>query len=100
MLAELGEHIDSHENPADTRHDQMTLNYLQSLNYLFERGFLSHDKITSTDSHVLDGMEYGYEFFSEWLLDEGKYGKESVAQLNIITSYQVCFQLIPIRSHS
>ena len=72
VLAELGEHIDSHTNLAD---DQMTLNYLQSLNYLFERGFLSHDRITSIDSHVLAGMEYGYQFFSEWLdelLDEGK----------------------------
>ena len=72
VLAELGEHIDSHANLAD---DQMTLNYQQSLNYLFECGFLSHDRITSIDSHVLVGMEYGYQFFSEWLdelLDEGK----------------------------
>lgn len=75
MLAELGEHIDSQANTLSTSSDQMTLNYLQALNYLFERGFLSHDKITFMDSHVLSGMEYGYQFFSDWLdelLGQGK----------------------------
>ena len=75
MLSELGEHIDSQANALGTSGDQMTLNYLQALNYLFERGFLSHDKITSMDSHVLSGMEYGYQFFSDWLdelLGQGK----------------------------
>ena len=75
VLAELGEHIDSRAGGSG---DRMTLNYLQALNYLFERAFLSHDKITFVDSHVLSGMEYGYQFFSDWLdelLDQGKYYK-------------------------
>ena len=75
MLAELGEHIDSQANTSGGSCDQMTLNYLQALNYLFECGFLSHDKITFVDYHVLSGMEYGYQFFSDWLdelLDQGK----------------------------
>jgi hypothetical protein len=66
---------ESQENTPGSKGDQMTLNYLQALNYLFERGFLSHDKITSLDSHVLSGMEYGYEFLSDWLdelLGQGK----------------------------
>ena len=69
MLAELGEYIDSQPNtPVHViSGDQMTLNYLQALNYFFERGFLSHDNITSMDSHVLSGMEYGYQFFTDWL---------------------------------
>ena len=76
MLAELGEHIlESQANTPGTNGDQMTLNYLQALNYLFERGFLSHGKITFMDSHILCGMEYGYEFLNDWLdelLGQGK----------------------------
>ena len=73
VLAELGEHIDSRAGGSG---DRMTLNYLQALNYLFEHGFLSHDKITFVDSHVLSSMEYGCQFFSDWLdelFDQGKY---------------------------
>ena len=51
----------------------MTVNYLQALNYLFERGFLSHDKITSMDSHVLCGMEHGCSDWLDELLGQGKY---------------------------
>ena len=50
------------------------LQYLQACHNLFERGFLSHEKITSMESAVLKNIDTGYKYFSAWittLLTEG-----------------------------
>lgn len=44
-----------------------TLNYLEACNSMFEKGFLSHEKITSMDSDTLKSIEKGYQFFTDWL---------------------------------
>ncbi len=53
-----GLHIDTYNN---------TLRYLEACNKLFERGFLSHDRVTSEHSQVLKNIDIGMSFFKEWL---------------------------------
>ena len=72
MLAELNEYIDS--NPVDAPSVRLAVQFLQSLNMLFEEGFLTHEKIHGINSSVLARMQQGYSFFVKWLdplIDEG-----------------------------
>ena len=47
--------------------------YLMACNKIFERGLLSHDKITTEDLHVIENIEEGYRYFEKWWesLDQG-----------------------------
>ena len=74
VLAELKEYVDS--KPTDAASVEKTIQFIQSLNYLFEKGFLTHEKITSADCPILLNMQSGYRFFSTWLeqlLEQGMY---------------------------
>ena len=54
---------------------EKTLQFLQAVASLFEQGFLTHERITSTNSPILYGMQFGYSYFSTWLehlLEQGK----------------------------
>ena len=42
------------------------LKYLEACNKLFERGFLSHDRITDMKSDVLKSIDEGFQFFVNW----------------------------------
>ena len=56
-----------------------TLAYLEACNLLFEQGFLSHDRIRSTDSEVIKNINKGFEYFSKWLdsiLDKRMYNSK------------------------
>ena len=44
-----------------------TLAYLEACHLLFERDFLSHDRIHSLDSEILKNINTGYKYFSDWL---------------------------------
>ena len=60
--------------PVDAPLVKCTLKYLSACNLLFERGILSHGKVTIKDKTILENMSTGYAFFSDWLkslLDEG-----------------------------
>jgi len=64
-----------HQDPADADVTEETWQYLQAYHKLFEIGFLSHDKVTSIDSPILQSIEDGYKYFTSWLstlLEEGK----------------------------
>lgn len=44
-----------------------TLKYLTACNMMFERGLLSHERVSSHDTKVIDNISSGYSFFSDWL---------------------------------
>ena len=60
--------------PPDIESTSCTLQYLESCNLIFERGFLSHERIRKNDTKVLDNIQQGYAFYCDWLddiLDKG-----------------------------
>jgi hypothetical protein len=44
-----------------------TLSYLEACNKIFERGLLSHEKVTSPGHQVILNIQEGYKFFKKWL---------------------------------
>ena len=65
VLAELREYLDS--KPVDSASVEKSIQFLQSLACLFEQGFLTRERITSTNSPILHNMQFGYNFFTTWL---------------------------------
>lgn len=54
-------------NPPDASNVGKTVEYLDACRNLFEKGILSHNKISSVeDSEVLNSMKDGYDFFVGW----------------------------------
>lgn len=41
--------------------------YLEACSKLFEKGFLSHDRVMNMDSEVLKSISEGYNFFTTWM---------------------------------
>ena len=67
VLTELHTYISSDPKPADVKETECTLRYLEACNLLFEKGLLSHDKVSSRERQVLRNIKAGYDFFSTWL---------------------------------
>ena len=61
VIAELSEY--THNNPADAENVKKAIEYLEACRQLFERGILSHEKVTTDQSIVLQNMSDGYAFF-------------------------------------
>ena len=64
VLSELYHHIPP---PSDKQHVQATLDYLEASSLVFEKGFLSHDRVMSLESEVFKNISLGFKFFSGWL---------------------------------
>lgn len=65
---ELFHHILSQTpTPMDAQSVQSTRKYLEGCNRLFERGLLCHTKIRDENSEVLESIDEGYSFFSNWI---------------------------------
>ena len=47
VLTELYTYISSDPKPADVKETECTLRYLEACNLLFEKGLLSHNKVSS-----------------------------------------------------
>ena len=75
ILGELYWYTHQDSPPADVSSVSETLKYLESCSQLFEKGFLSHNKITV--SEVLENIDKGYSYFSEWLSSILKKGLHS-----------------------
>ena len=63
------------------------LKYLKALNSILENGFLSHEKIESAGSLLLQRIKVGYNFFVQWLdsvLEKGLYFAVVVSTLLVI----------------
>ena len=82
VLSELHAHIHQDPPPSDKVHVEATLNYLEACNRMFERGFLSHDRIMSMDSEIIQNITQGFTFFSVWIDGIIKKGKESISCTN------------------
>ena len=67
MLSELYWYIHQELSPPDASSTSETLECLQACHQLFEAGFLSHERIMSLNSPVLQRIEKGYEYFTSWL---------------------------------
>ena len=64
VIAELSEY--THNNPADAENVNKAIEYLDACRQLFERGILSHEKVTTDQTIVLENMSEGYAFFVGW----------------------------------
>jgi len=74
VLTELYSYIHQDPPPADVDTAVETHKFLEACNLIFEKGFLSHEKVTSMDSNVLQNISNGYQYFTSWLstlLSEG-----------------------------
>ena len=74
VLTELYSHIHQDSPPADADTTAETHKFLEACNLLFEKGFLSHEKVSSMDSIVVQNISSGYQYFTSWLsalLSEG-----------------------------
>lgn len=68
-MSECPEHKDSIPT-------QKTLAYLEACSCIFENGFLSKAKIVDLNSEVLQSIDKGYKFFTNWMsqiCDKGTY---------------------------
>lgn len=67
VLTELYSHIHQDPPPADVDATVETHKFLEACSLLFEKGFLSHEKVSSMDSTVLQSISSGYQYFTSWL---------------------------------
>ena len=49
MLSELYNHVNQQPQPSDKTQVQAMLSYLEACSQLFEKGFLSHDRVMSLE---------------------------------------------------
>ena len=78
--------------PADSASAKLTLKFLEACNKIFERGLLSHDKVTSPDSRVVTNITEGFKFFSTWL--DGIYAEGLMLNNCNATMVIVCTQIL------
>ena len=78
VLGELFDYIS--QNPLDAAETRATLQYLESCHKLFEKGFLSHNRILDTNSPILKSINEGYFFFTKWHKSLIKPGKRNHMQ--------------------
>lgn len=43
------------------------MKYLEACSQLFEKGFLSHNKVLDMNSSVLKSIDDGFTFFTNWM---------------------------------
>ena len=89
--------------PHDAFSVASTRKYLEACNKVFENGFLSHKKIYSSDSEVLFNIQSGFKFFSNSLLEEGRYDTiiiymYTVGQEPVLMSSTKCIQVYYVDS--
>ena len=68
VLRELFNYLNPQHGPPPHNFEsvEQTLKYLQACHNLFEKGFLSHNKIWGPESEVLANITSGYVFFVAW----------------------------------
>ncbi|XP_014679847.1 PREDICTED: uncharacterized protein LOC106819773 [Priapulus caudatus] len=69
VLAELATYAQPEYStcpPWDSGHVMAAHTYLSACNMIFERGLLSHSKVTSNSPEALDNIMSGWSYFSRW----------------------------------
>ena len=70
MLDELHWYVHQDKTtPEVAARSSETLEYLQACHYVFECGFLSHERVQSLSSDIIKSINKGYHYFSGWLTD-------------------------------
>lgn len=68
VLSELQEYASEDPRPSDSNSVLEVVAYLTACNQLFERGILGKRVfIRSADCPILDNMDKGFKYFSDWL---------------------------------
>ena len=67
VLMELFHYVNQSPAPYDCFSAKMTLKYLESCSNIFEKGLLSHHKISLSNQDVLVNIQNGYDFFVQWI---------------------------------
>ena len=75
VLSELYDYTVQNPQPADVESVRATLKYLEACNKMFEKGLLSHEKVCTIDSKVMQSIQEGYSFFVNWHESLSKHGK-------------------------
>lgn len=70
MPSELYKYIEEHPNAVDVVSTKKTL---KSCSKMFERGFLSHARVTDVNSLGLKNIEEGYTDWFDQILKKGMY---------------------------
>ena len=52
-------------------YDELTVQYLEALNKIFENGLLSKKRVFSGDADPLTNMQTGLSFFVSWCIEQG-----------------------------
>lgn len=73
VLTELYKYVSSDPIPSDAENVRCTLEYLEACNQLFEKGFLSHNKVCDVQCDVMKSIQKGYSYFEKWR--NGLYGE-------------------------
>ena len=63
MIAAIHEMVDKN---AYAKNNMITAEFLQACNFIFERGILSHEMITSSTSPCLVNISEGMKWFFMW----------------------------------
>ena len=97
MLAELREYASQTPAPTDAESVMQVVAYLTACNQLFERGILGKRVfIRSThDCPILESMDKGFKFFSDWLDVELSKGKDCMYFMHVyvcmyVLAYSLC----------
>jgi hypothetical protein len=69
FLAELSEYVASVPPPEDGQSTQHVIDYLRALSLIFEFGMLSHSRVDSMDSIVIQNIREGFRHFTDWIDD-------------------------------
>ena len=81
-------------------YDHATLSYLEAVNKIFEKGLLSHDKVTDGDDEIFASISEGLEYFIEWCDKAIENGNNHVTTDTISThSIHLVMQIILINAH-
>ena len=63
MLTELYDYVNQSPPPLDVPIVKCVHKYLTAYNLIFERGFLSHDRVSLKDDHVIKNISKWFLFF-------------------------------------
>ena len=67
MIAAIHEMVDKKDElTAGGKSDLMTVEFLQACHFIFERGILSHEIISSSSSPCLANISEGMKWFFKW----------------------------------
>ena len=91
VLTEIYSYISSDPKPPDSNETEYALKYLEACNLLFEKGFLSHSKVSSHDRQVLLNIKAGYQFFCSWL--DQIYAKGKITIILLLCSVYYVYEV-------